>query len=65
LKELIVYDFKFPMERRDLTRQLRYLDSLFVRPVQLSTRAVRAAAAVQELEKTNWVWQTPPSSPNN
>ncbi|HXJ43940.1 MAG TPA: hypothetical protein VNH18_31935 [Bryobacteraceae bacterium] len=57
LKELIVYDFKFPMERRDLTRQLRYLDSLS--PEQFSTALAPFAQLrlSQELEKTDWVSQ--------
>ena len=55
LRELIVYDWKFPAERRDLNRQFTYLTSLT--PEQL----VKAMAAFSQLrlptalEKTDWV----------
>src|SRR2546423_11909330 len=55
LRELIVYDWKFPAERKDLDRQFVYLAAL--PPDQLSKAMasfsqLRLTAA---LEKTDWV----------
>jgi hypothetical protein len=55
LRELIVYDWKFPAERKELDGQLAYLGSLA--PEQLS-KAVAAFAQLRltpALEKTDWV----------
>ena len=55
LRELIVYDWKFPAERVDLDRQFRYLNSL--RPEQLA-KALAPFAQLRlpaSLEKTDWV----------
>jgi hypothetical protein len=55
LRELIVYDFKFPAERRELDRQFAYLKSLS--PEQL-TKTVAAFSQLRlpaTLEKTDWV----------
>src|SRR5438132_13978365 len=55
LRELIVYDWKFPAERRDLDRQFSYLESLS--PAEL-TQAMAAFALLRltpALEKTDWV----------
>jgi len=55
LKELIVYDFKFPMERRDLTRQTSLPRQPLVRPVHSVLAPFAQLRLSQELEKTNWV----------
>jgi len=55
LRELIVYDWKFPAERKDLDRQFTYLTSLS--PDQLS-KAMAAFSQLRltlALEKTDWV----------
>jgi hypothetical protein len=55
LRELIVYDWKFPAERRDLDRQFAYLGALS--PSQLA-KAMAAFAQLHlapELEKADWV----------
>ncbi len=55
LRELIVYDWKFPAERRDLDRQFRYLSGL---PPEQFTAAMSAFARLSlssELEKTDWI----------
>lgn len=57
LKELIVYDFRFPMERRDLNRQLRYLESLNAEQFQAALAPFVQLRLSRELEKTEWVSQ--------
>ena len=55
LRELIVYDWKFPAERQDLDRQFAYLTSLS--PEQL-TKAMAPFSQLRltaALEKTDWV----------
>ena len=55
LRELIVYDWRFPAERRDLERQFAYLTSL---PPQQLTRAMAAFSQLRlttALEKSDWV----------
>jgi hypothetical protein len=55
LRELIVYDWKFPAERRDLDRQFTYLSGL---PPEQFTAAMAAFARLSlssELEKTDWI----------
>src|SRR5947209_7268050 len=55
LRELIGYDYKFPMERRDLDRQFKYLDSLGAESFQESIAAFTKLTVTPELEKTDWV----------
>jgi hypothetical protein len=56
LKELIVYDFKFPLERRDLTRQVRYLDSLNPEQFKAALAPFAGLRLSRELEqKADWV----------
>jgi hypothetical protein len=55
LREVIVYDWKFPAERDEIDRQFRYLESLS--PEQL-TRAMGAFANIKlssELEAMDWI----------
>lgn len=55
LRELIVFDYKFPAERRDLDRQFRYVETL---PADDFRRAMAAFAQLRlspELERTDWV----------
>jgi|ERR1700722_4798804 len=55
LREVIVYDWKFPAERDEIDRQFRYLGSLT--PDQLSS-AMRAFASLKlspELEAMDWI----------
>lgn len=55
LRELINYDYKFPMERRDLDRQFRYFSSLNADQFQASISAFSKLRLTAELEKTDWV----------
>jgi hypothetical protein len=55
LRELIAYDYKFPMERRDLDRQFKYLASLSPDQFQQSVAAFSKLRLSAELEKTDWV----------
>jgi hypothetical protein len=55
LRELIGYDYKFPMERRDLDRQFKYLGSLSASQFQASLDAFSRLRLSADLEKTDWV----------
>ncbi len=55
LRELIVYDWKFPAERADLVRQFTYLGSLSSGPFQAAMSAFARLNLARELEKTAWV----------
>jgi hypothetical protein len=55
LRELIGYDYKFPMERRDLDRQLKYLQSLQPEQFQEAMAPFAKLRLTAELEKTDWV----------
>ncbi len=57
LKEIIVYDFRFPMERRDLNRQLRYLESLKPEQFDQALAPFNQLRLSRELEKADWVGQ--------
>ncbi len=55
LRELILYDWKFPAERREIDRQFPYLSSL---PAEGLSKAMAAFARLQltpALEKFDWV----------
>jgi hypothetical protein len=55
LRELIVYDWKFPAERADLTRQFVYLGALAPGPFQAAMSAFAQLRLARELELTDWV----------
>jgi len=55
LRELIVYDWKFPAERADLERQFAYLEGLAGGPFQATMSAFTELRLVRELEQTDWV----------
>jgi hypothetical protein len=55
LRELIVYDWKFPAERADLDRQFTYLGTLAAGPFQAAMSAFAQLKLPRELEQTDWV----------
>src|SRR5271155_2532246 len=55
LRELIVYDWKFPAERADLARQFRYLGALAAGPFQTTMSAFAQLKLAHDLEQTDWV----------
>jgi hypothetical protein len=55
LRELIVYDWKFPAERADLGRQFAYLGTLAAGPFQTAMSAFTQLQLARELEQTDWV----------
>src|SRR5580700_1268602 len=55
LRELIVYDWKFPAERADLGRQLTYLGTLAAGAFQTAMSAFAQLKLARELEQTDWV----------
>lgn len=55
LRELIVYDWKFPAERADLARQFTYLGSLPDGPFQAAMNAFEHLKLARQLEQTDWV----------
>jgi hypothetical protein len=55
LRELIVYDWKFPAERRDLDRQFTYLAALDEGAFQTTMSAFAQLKLARELEQTDWV----------
>ena len=55
LRELIVYDWKFPSERVELGRQFAYLDGLQAAPFQSAMSAFAQLKLNRELEGTDWV----------
>jgi hypothetical protein len=55
LRELIVYDWKFPAERVDLGRQFTYLGTLAPGPFQTAMSAFAQLKLARELEQTDWV----------
>ena len=55
LRELIVYDWKFPAERADLARQFTYLGTLAGGPFQTTMSAFAQLKLARELEQTDWV----------
>jgi hypothetical protein len=55
LRELIVYDWKFPAERADLNRQFTYLGALAPGPFQAAMSAFAQLKLAPELEQTDWV----------
>src|ERR1700722_3765873 len=55
LRELIVYDWKFPAERIDLDRQFTYLANLTPAQFQTSISSFAHLKLSQGLEATDWV----------
>lgn len=55
LKELIVYDFRFPMERRDIERQLKYLESRDGGQFDAVIAPFQQLRLSRELEAGDWV----------
>jgi len=55
LRELIVYDWKFPAERADLGRQFTYLGTMAAGPFQTAMSAFAQLKLARELEQTDWV----------
>jgi hypothetical protein len=55
LRELIVYDWKFPAERADLARQFAYLGTLAAGPFAATMSAFAQLKLGRELEQTDWV----------
>ncbi len=55
LRELIVYDWKFPSERADLGRQFTYLGTLEAGPFETAMSAFARLQLARELEQTDWV----------
>ncbi len=55
LRELIVFDYKFPAERRDLDRQFEYLGALSDRDFTRAMANFTALRLSPELEGTDWV----------
>ena len=55
LRELIVYDWKFPAERADLDRQFRYLGGLSAGAFQAAMAAFTQLKLTRELEQIDWV----------
>jgi len=55
LREVIVADWKFPIERRDLDRQFEYLHSLSAGDLQKAMAAFSQLRLSPDLEKTDWV----------
>jgi hypothetical protein len=55
LREVIVYDWKFPSERADLARQFSYLGTLEAGGLQTAMAAFERLKVGGELEKTDWV----------
>jgi hypothetical protein len=55
LRELIVYDWKFPAERVDLDRQFAYLGGLAAGPFQTVVSPFAELRVTRELENVDWV----------
>ncbi len=55
LRELTVYDWKFPAERTEVNRQFRYLGALADGSFQSTMSAFTVLKLTRELEQTDWV----------
>jgi hypothetical protein len=55
LRELIVYDWKFPAERTEVNRQFGYLGALADGPFQSAMFAFAQLKLTSQLEQTDWV----------
>jgi hypothetical protein len=55
LRELIVYDWKFPAERADLNRQFAYLGTLTADQFRETMASFEGLKLTQSLERTDWI----------
>jgi hypothetical protein len=55
LREVIVFDWKFPAERRDLEHQFQYLAALSPEDFNGAIAAFAQLKLSPQLERTNWV----------
>src|ERR1700679_569748 len=55
LREMIVYDWKFPAERAELKRQFTHLGALPAAQFQAAMSAFTQLKPTRELEQTDWV----------
>ncbi len=55
LREVIVYDWKFPAERDEIDRQLRYLTGLSPEGLTSTMSAFRRIQLSPELEQADWI----------
>jgi hypothetical protein len=55
LREIIVYDWKFPAERDEIDRQIRYLGSLTAEQLSHSMSSFARLKLSDELEGMNWI----------
>lgn len=55
LREMIVYDWKFPAERADLDRQFTYLGKLTSAEFQMTMSSFSRLKLSSQLESTDWV----------
>ncbi|MGC2658828.1 MAG: hypothetical protein WA324_12795, partial [Bryobacteraceae bacterium] len=55
LREIIVYDWKFPAERDEIDRQIRYLGSLTAEQLSRNMSSFARLKLSADLESMNWV----------
>jgi hypothetical protein len=55
LREIIAYDYKFPVERRELDHQLAYLEGLTAEQLRVAMRVFANLGVTAELEAVDWV----------
>lgn len=55
LRELILYDWKFPAERKDIERQFSYLDQLASQQLSNAMAPFASLRLTEALGKTDWV----------
>lgn len=55
MREVIVYDWKFPAERDEIDRQLRYLSALSPAELDLAMSAFARITLSPELEQADWI----------
>jgi hypothetical protein len=55
MREVILYDWKFPAERDEIDRQLRYLNGLNAADLANTMSAFRGIALSPELEQSSWI----------
>jgi hypothetical protein len=55
LREVIAYDYKFPVERRELDQQFAYLESMAPEQLQLTMRPFAQLGIAQQVEALDWV----------
>src|ERR1700761_2678493 len=55
LREVIVYDWKFPAEQDEIDRQIRYLGSLTADQLQSTMSSFARLKLSADLEGMNWI----------